>query len=659
MHIYLRCLILIRFKLMTDTVTIQLKGSSPVEVSLQGLDGLGALKALGVKNLKNLAAVRINGELKDLTTRIDSPTELEPVYLDSPEGLQILRHSTAHVMAEAVRDLFPGVKVTIGPAIEDGFYYDFDYERAFEADDLPAIEKRMAKIIKDDVPFARSEISRDDALEYFKSQAEPYKVELIEELADETVSLYKQGSFTDLCRGPHLPSTGQIKAFHLTSVAGAYWRGDERNAMLSRIYGVAFADQESLDAYLKNLEEAKKRDHRRLGRELDLFTIHEDLGSGLILWNPKGGRIRTIIEDFWRQEHYNAGYEIVYSPHIGRAELWQTSGHLDFYRENMYSPMDIEGQEYFIKPMNCPFHILIYRSRIRSYRELPLRWAEMGTVYRYERSGVMHGLLRVRGFTQDDAHIFCRPDQIEDEVLSCLDLTLHLLRSFGFHEYDVMLSVRDPKRKDKFIGDDDMWEMAEKSLVKALERRDLSYKREEGEAVFYGPKIDIKIKDALGRSWQCTTIQFDFNLPERFDMNFVGRDGQEHRPYMVHRALLGSLERFFGILIEHYAGAFPVWLTPVQAVLLTITDRNIPHGEQVYKSLSEAGIRVEKDFRNEKLSFKVREAQVKKIPYMVVIGDKEVETGTVTVRLRDGQNLPPLSPEELITRITDDTQARR
>ena len=644
---------------MDKKVKLQLKGSSPVEVSPQGLDGLGALKALGVNNLENLAAVRINGELKDLTTRIDSASELEPVYLDTPEGLHILRHSTAHVMAEAVRDLFPGVKVTIGPAIEDGFYYDFDFERAFEADDLSAIEKKMATIIKDDLPFIRSELPRSDALEYFKSQAEPYKVELIEELADETVSLYKQGDFTDLCRGPHLPSTGQIKAFHLTSVAGAYWRGDERNTMLSRIYGVAFADQESLDTYLKNLEEAKKRDHRRLGRELDLFTIHEDLGSGLILWNPKGGRIRTIIEDFWRQEHYNAGYEIVYSPHIGRAELWQTSGHLDFYRENMYSPMDIDGQEFFIKPMNCPFHIMIYRSRIRSYRELPLRWAEMGTVYRYERSGVMHGLLRVRGFTQDDAHIFCRPDQIEDEVLSCLDLTLHLLRSFGFHDYDVMLSVRDLERKEKYIGDDAMWEMAEESLVKALERRELTYKREEGEAVFYGPKIDIKIKDALGRAWQCTTIQFDFNLPERFDMTFVGRDGQEHRPYMVHRALLGSLERFFGILIEHYGGAFPVWLAPVQAVLLTITDRTIPYGEKLNKVLSEAGIRVEKDFRNEKLSFKVREAQVNKIPYMVIIGDKEVETGTVTVRLRDGRNLPPMPPEELITRITDDTQARR
>ncbi len=644
---------------MKKKVTVHLKGSSPVEIPAQGLDGVQALKALGIGDLENLAAIKINGELRELSAEIDAPAELEPVSLDSPEGLPILRHSAAHVMAEAVKDLFPGVKVTIGPAIKNGFYYDFDYERAFEPNDLPAIEKKMAEIIEKDLPFIRSEVPRSKALEFFKSQGEPYKVELIQDLAEDTVSLYKQGNFTDLCRGPHLPSTGRIKAFHLTTVAGAYWRGDERNPMLSRIYGVAFADEDSLAAHLENLEEAKKRDHRRLGRELDLFSINEDLGAGLILWHPKGGTIRTIIEDFWRQEHYKAGYEIVYSPHIGRAELWQTSGHLDFYRENMYSPMDIDGHEFFIKPMNCPFHIMIYRSQTRSYRELPLRWAEMGTVYRYERSGVMHGLLRVRGFTQDDAHIFCRPDQIEDEVLSCLDLTLLLLRSFGFHEYDVILSVRDPERREKYIGDDDMWEMAEGSLVNALERRELSYKREEGEAVFYGPKIDIKIKDALGRAWQCTTIQFDFNLPERFDMTFVGKDGREHRPYMVHRALLGSLERFFGVLIEHYGGAFPMWLAPVQAILLTITDRNIPYGEELHGNLFNAGIRVDKDFRNEKLSFKVREAQMKKIPYMVVIGDKEMESGTVTVRLRDGRNLPPMSPDELITKITEESQARR
>jgi len=644
---------------MKETVTIQLQGSPPIEVPSKGLNGMDALKALGIGNADSIVAIRVNGEIKDLSETISSSAELEPVYMDSPDGIQILRHSASHIMAEAVKELFPGVKVTIGPAIEDGFYYDFDYERPFDAKDLPEIEAKMAEIIGRDLPFSRSEISKTEAIEFFKSQGEPYKVELLEGLADETVSLYKQGNFTDLCRGPHIPSTGKINAFHLTSVAGAYWRGDERNPMLSRIYGVAFPDQASLDAHLKNIEEAKRRDHRKLGRELDLFSVHEDLGAGLILWHPKGGTIRTIIEDFWRKEHYHAGYEIVYSPHIGRAKLWQTSGHLDFYQENMYSPMDIEGQEFFIKPMNCPFHIMIYRSRIRSYRELPLRWAEMGTVYRFERSGVMHGLLRVRGFTQDDAHIFCRPDQIEDEVLSCLDLTLHLLRSFGFHDYEVVLSVRDPARKDKYIGDDDMWEMAEGSLVKALGRRELSYKREEGEAVFYGPKIDIKIKDALSRAWQCTTIQFDFNLPERFDMTFIGMDGREHRPYMVHRALLGSLERFFGILIEHYAGAFPVWLAPVQAIILTITDRHIPYGQELYKGLFDAGVRTECDFRNEKLSFKVRDAQTKKIPYMVVIGDKEAESHTVTVRLRDGSNLPPMSLEDLIARIGHESEHRR
>ena len=643
---------------MEKKIEVNLKGFPSIETYAQGLNGLNALQTLGIDNIEKVAAFKINGEIKDISTEIDSSAELEPVYIDSQEGLQILRHSAAHVMAEAVKDLFPGVQVTIGPAIKDGFYYDFDYERPFDAKDLPKIESKMAEIMDKDLPFIRSEVLSDEAIEFFKSQGEIYKVELIEDLSEKVVSIYKQGNFTDLCRGPHLPSTGKIKAFHLTHVAGAYWRGDETKAMLSRIYGIAFADQESLDAHLENLEEAKKRDHRKLGRELDLFSIQEDIGPGLILWHPKGGTIRTIIEDFWRQEHYKAGYEIVYSPHIGRSKLWQTSGHLDYYQENMYSPMDIEGQEFFIKPMNCPFHIMIYRSRIRSYRELPLRWAEMGTVYRFERSGVLHGLLRVRGFTQDDAHIFCRPDQIEDEVLNCLDLTLHLLRSFGFHEYEVMLSVRDPERKQKYIGNDDMWEMAEGSLVNALERRKLSYKREEGEAVFYGPKIDIKIKDALGRAWQCTTVQFDFTLPERFDMTFIGKDGQEHRPYMVHRALLGSLERFFGILIEHYGGAFPVWLAPVQAIILTITDRNIPYGEDLLKILFGSGVRAEKDFRNEKLSFKVRDAQTKKIPYMVIIGDKEMETGNVTVRLRDGHNLPPMSPKELIDRIKGESETR-
>jgi threonyl-tRNA synthetase len=576
------------------------------------------------------------------------------------DNLERLRHSTAHIMAEAVLELFPEGKIAFGPPIEDGFYYDFDLPRPLTPDDLREVEARMREIIAGQYPFQQREVSIEEAKKEFADQ--PYKLEQIERLAAgrvdehgeaaegpaETLSLYTHHHFTDLCRGPHLDHTSQVnpEALKLLSVAGAYWLGDERRPMLQRIYGTVWPSKEELETHLQKLEEIEKRDHRKLGRELDLFSIHQDLGAGLILWHPKGGTIRTIIEDFWRQEHLRWGYEIVYSPHIGRAGLWRTSGHLDFYRENMYSPMDIEGQEFFIKPMNCPFHMMMYRSRTRSYRELPLRWAELGTVYRYERSGVLHGLLRVRGFTQDDAHIFCRPDQIEDEVLGCLDLTLHLLRSFGFHEYDIMLSVRDPEHKEKYIGDDDMWEMAEGSLVKALEHRELSYKREEGEAVFYGPKIDIKIKDALGRDWQCTTIQFDFNLPERFDLTFVGQDGQEHRPYMVHRALLGSMERFFGVLIEHYGGAFPVWLAPVQVEVIPIADRHNEYAQQVAGQLREAGLRVEVDDSSERMQAKIRDAQLQKIPYMLVVGDREAEKGTVAVRLRTEEDLGPRPLEE-------------
>jgi threonyl-tRNA synthetase len=573
-----------------------------------------------------------------------------------------LRHSTAHIMAEAVLELFPEGKIAFGPPIEDGFYYDFDLSRSLTPDDLREIEARMREIIAGQYPFQQSEVSIEEAKEVFADQ--PYKLEQIERLAAgrvdehgeaaegpaETLSLYTHHDFTDLCRGPHLDHTGQVnpEALKLLSVAGAYWLGDEHRPMLQRIYGTVWPSKEELEAHLHKLEEMEKRDHRKLGRDLDLFSVHQDLGAGLILWHPKGGMIRTIVEDFWRQEHLKWGYEIVYSPHIGRAGLWRTSGHLDFYQENMYSPMDIEGQEFFIKPMNCPFHIMIYRSRTRSYRELPLRWAELGTVYRYERSGVLHGLLRVRGFTQDDAHIFCRPDQIEDEVLGCLDLTLHLLRSFGFHEYKVALSVRDPEHKEKYIGDDAMWEVAEGSLVKALGRRSLPYTRMEGEAVFYGPKIDIHIKDTLGRYWQLTTIQFDFNLPERFDMTFVGQDGQEHRPYMVHRALLGSLERFFGILIEHYGGAFPVWLAPVQVEVIPIADRHNEHAHQVAGRLQEAGLRVEVDDSSERMQAKIRDAQLQKIPYMLVIGDREVEKDMVAVRLRTEEDLGPRPVEEFV-----------
>jgi len=638
---------------MEKKVTINLKGSPPVDIPAQGLNGLRALKASSADNMEKVAAIKINGEIKDLSTEINSSAELEPLYTDSPEGLQILRHSAAHVMAQAVRDLFPGTKVTIGPAIKNGFYYDFDYERPFEAGDLPEIEKRMAEIIEEDLPFIRSEVPSSEAIEVFRSQGESYKVELIEELSEQKISLYRQGNFTDLCRGPHLPSTGKIKAFQLTHVAGAYWRGDEHRAMLSRIYGVAFADQESLNAHLKNLEEAKKRDHRVLGRKLDLFSISDDLGPGMVIFHPNGAMLRHIIEEFEIQEHLKRGYELVVGPQLLKTELWKKSGHFDHYRESMYFTA-IEDQSYGIKPMNCLAHMLIYASKVRSYRDLPKRYFELGTVHRHERSGVLHGLIRVRQFTQDDAHILCTPEQLKAEIQSILDFVREIMAIFGF-DYDLEISTR-PK---KSIGTDEDWEKATKALIESVEEYNLPYQINEGEGAFYGPKIDAMLKDALERSWQCATIQCDFALPDRFDLTYVGSDGEKHRPAMIHRVILGSIERFLGVLIEHYAGAFPLWLAPVQTIILTITDRNIPFGGDLSKTLSGAGIRVETDFRNEKLSFKVREAQVKKIPYMLVVGDKEMEAGNVTVRLRDGRNLPPMSPGELIDRIRDESEKRR
>lgn len=565
------------------------------------------------------------------------------------KDLETLRHSASHVMAEAVLKLFPEAKLGIGPAIENGFYYDFDLPRALTPEDLQAIEEEMRKIIRGRHPFVRKEISRKEALELFKDQ--PFKLELIQEMPpDEVITIYTHDTFTDLCRGPHLEHTGQIPedGFKLLSVAGAYWRGDERRPQLQRIYGTAWFAREDLEKYLAWLEEVERRDHRRLGKDLDLFSIHPELGAGLVLWHPKGGLIRYLIEEFWRQEHLKAGYQFVFTPHIGKSWLWETSGHLSFYRENMYSPMDIEGHDYYIKPMNCPFHIMIYKTRRRSYRELPLRWAELGTVYRYERSGVLHGLLRVRGFTQDDAHIFCTPEQIEDEILGCLNLTMRLLEAFGFREYDIALSVRDPQHPEKYIGTDEMWKMAEGALVKALEKKGLSYRREEGEAVFYGPKIDIKIKDALGRAWQCTTIQFDFNVPERFDLTYVGPDGKEHRPYMVHRALLGSMERFLGVLIEHYAGAFPVWLSPVQVRIIPITERHNDYAHKVAARLRQEGLRVEVDDGPERMQAKIRQAQLEKIPYMLIVGDREVREEKVAVRLRSGEDLGPKGIDEFI-----------
>ena len=568
-----------------------------------------------------------------------------------------MRHSAAHVMADAVLQLFPEAKVGIGPPTADGFYYDFEVERPFTPEDLERIEALMLDTIKSNTTFLREELSRESAKSMFVNQ--PYKQEIIDDLPDETtLSIYRHGEFTDLCQGPHVASTGDITAVKLLHTAGAYWRGDENRPMLQRIYGTAFESQEELAAHLERLAEAERRDHRTIGRQLNLFTVHEEIGPGLIVWHPKGGVMRSLIEDYWRDIHYRRGYNIVYSPHIGRARLWQTSGHLDFYRDSMYAPMEIDEQEYFLKPMNCPFHIQIYSSALRSYRELPLRIAELGTVYRYERSGVLHGLMRVRGFTQDDAHIFCLPDQVADEVGDVLDLTFEIMAAFGFEDYDIMLSTRP----EKYVGEPEMWEHATESLRQALVTRGLPYGIDEGGGAFYGPKIDIKIKDALGREWQCTTVQFDFNLPERFDLVFQDDQGNRSRPYMVHRAILGSLERFFGVLVEHYAGAFPLWLAPVQAVVIPIADRHNVYAEQVAVKLRDAGFRVEVDDRSERMNQKIRQAQLQKIPYMLVVGDREAEAGAAAVRTRDGENrgaLPLGDVAAMLAAELDGTPAAR
>ena len=569
--------------------------------------------------------------------------------------LEKLRHSTAHVMAQAVKRLYPETLVTIGPAIENGFYYDFDREESFKPEDLQKIENLMHEIVKENFPVVRSELNKEEALKFFEGKGEKYKKELITEIEDEEVSIYTQGEFADLCRGPHVGSTGDIKSFKLLSVAGSYWRGDENNKMLQRIYGTAFYSRKDLGEYLDRLEEAKKRDHRKLGKELDLFHVDEEIGSGLILWHPKGALVRTIIEDFWRQEHYKNGYQILYSPHIARAHLWETSEHLNFYKENMYSPMDIDGTDYIVKPMNCPFHIKIYNSRLRSYRELPFRWAELGTVYRYEKTGVLHGLLRVRGFTQDDAHIFCRSDQLPEEISKALDFTIFILRSFGFEEYQIYLSTKP----DKFVGSEESWEKATTALKGALDKSGMAYEIDAGEGVFYGPKIDVKIKDSLGRAWQCSTIQVDFNLPERFKISYIGEDGQPHQPIMIHRALMGSLERFFGCLIEHFAGAFPTWLAPVQVRILTITDNHIKYAEEISEFLKKDGIRVELDSRNEKVGFKIREAQTSKIPYMLIIGDKEIKDKEVAVRKRKEKKTETMDSEDFLSKLNEEIISKK
>ncbi len=622
-------------------------GASCAEVLQQGLSG---------KKYKNAVACRLgNGgkdaPMLDLTAPVPAETrELEPVMADSPEGLDVIRHSAAHIMATAVRRLFPGVKVTIGPAIENGFYYDFDYERSFTPEDLERIEEEMRKVVAEDQAFTREVVSKDEAARRFKALGETYKLEIMDDLGGEIFSVYSNGDFVDLCRGPHIPSSGALKAFKLTHVAGAYWRGDEKRPMLQRIYGTAFADDKSLKAHLNRLEEAIKRDHRKLGTQLDLFSFHEEAGPGMALWHPKGMLVRTILEDFERKEHLKRGYNLVQGPILLRRELWERSGHYDNYRENMYFT-EVDDQVYGVKPMNCLSHMLIYRTRVRSYRDLPMRMFELGTVHRHEKSGVLHGLLRVRSFTQDDAHIICRPDQLQEEITGVVRFVQDIMALFGF-EYEMELSTRP----EKSIGSDADWERATDALEKSIQALGLPYEINEGDGAFYGPKIDIKLKDALERRWQCATIQCDFTLPERFDLYYVGEDGERHRPVMVHRVVLGAIERFIGVLIEHYAGALPTWLSPVQARLLTVTDAQKEFAVQARNELQARGLRVEADLRNEKLGYKVREAQLEKIPYILVVGDKEVEAGGVNIRLRTGDNLGLQSLDATAARILADCE---
>ena len=573
----------------------------------------------------------------------------------NPTELETIRHSCAHLMAQAVQELFPGTQVTIGPVIEDGFFYDFSRKDAFVPEDLVKIEKRMKELAAADTPIVRSEISREEAKKKFSEMGEIFKVEIIESIdPNEPITIYSQGDWGDLCGGPHVESTKKIKAFKLLHTSSAYWRGDERNPVLQRIYGTAWNTEKELRLYLKRLEEAKKRDHRKLGKELDLFSVSDDIGPGLILWHPKGARIRHLMEEFWKKEHFRHGYEMVISPHAAKIDLWKTSGHTEFYKDNMFSNMDVEGREYVMKPMNCPFHIQIYKTKLRSYRDLPVRFGELGTVYRYERSGVLHGLLRVRGFTQDDAHLFCRPSQIEEEITKVLDLIVFVLQSFGFHEYKIYLSTRP----EKYVGSDSGWESATKALETALNNKNLEFEVDPGEGVFYGPKIDIKIKDSLNRYWQVSTVQVDFNLPEKFGITYIEEDGQRRQPIMLHRALMGSLERFFGCLIEHYAGAFPLWLAPVQIILLPITDNHTEYTDKIAEELEESGIRVEKDLRNEKIGFKIREAQLQKIPYMIVLGDKEVETSTLSVRRRRSKETRTLDLKTFLNEVNEAVKNR-
>jgi len=619
----------------------------------EGITLKDILKNLNGK-FKDVVGGKLNGEIIDIHTPINQSGNLKFLKKEDKESLEILRHSLAHIMAQALKEIYGdgNVHLGIGPTTEHGFYYDVEIEgKRLTDEDLPQIEEKMKEIIKKGYQIERFELPREEAIKFFENKKEIYKIDIIKHNIPEgePISLYKQGDFVDLCRGPHIPSTDKVGAFKLISVSGAYWRGKETNPMLQRIYGVAFWSEKELKDHLNMLEEAKKRDHRKIGKDLELFLIDEEIGGGLAIWLPKGAIIRKEIEDAWKKEHLKRGYQLVYTPHVGKEQLWQTSGHLSFYQENMYPRMQIEEEGYYVKPMNCPFHVEIYKSKQRSYKELPIRLAELGTVYRYERSGALHGLMRVRGFTQDDAHIICREDQVEDEIREVLNLALNTLKSYGFDEFEVYLSTKP----EKYVGDDKMWEVAENSLRKAIESTGLDYKIDEGGGAFYGPKIDVKIKDAIGRMWQCSTIQFDFNLPERFDMYYIGEDNQKHRPYMIHRAIFGSIERFIGVLLEHYAGFLPVWLSSVQVKIIPIADKHLEYAETVKQKLLENDNRVELDDRNERMNKKIRDAELQKIPFMLVVGDKEAETETVAVREKGKQGSKTLSIDEFVSKIKE------
>jgi len=617
-----------------------------------GISGYQIAKSISNRLADEVLAVKFNNSILDLNRAINEDGKVKFLTFDDNEGKEVYWHSSSHLMAHAVQEIFPEAKFGVGPAIDAGFYYDIDINTQLSEDHLKLIEDKMSELSKTDCIFEREELSKQDAIEFFKKKGDQYKIELLSEMDEskEKISIYKEGVFTDLCRGPHLPNAGKIKYVKLLNISGSYWRGDEKNKQLQRIYGITFPKKKMLDDYLFMLEEAKKRDHRKLGKALDLFSVHEEAGAGLIYWHPKGARIRLEVEDFWRKAHLENGYELLYSPHMGKSWLWETSGHLDFYKDSMYAGMKVDDQDYYIKPMNCPFHIMIYKTHLRSYRDLPLRWAELGTVYRYEKSGVLHGLLRVRGFTQDDAHIFCTHDQIESEIIEVIRFAKFVLGSFGFTEMNFYLSTKP----EKAVGEDDLWHKAEDSLRKALESEKLNYQVDEGGGAFYGPKIDIRIKDALQREWQLSTIQFDFNLPERFDLNYIGEDGKEHRPFMVHRALLGSIERFFGILIEHFGGEFPLWLAPTQIAIIPVSQNYIDFAKNVGSELKKGEIRFEIDERNEKIGYKIRDWEMKKVPYMLIVGEKEKESGLISVRKHKEGDKGSLALSEFIDKIASE-----